>query len=206
MSKKHIKSSGLTHETGANRVIKSAPIKRSRTTICVFCGSMTGSDTRYVVAAKELGSRIVLEQMGLVYGAGNVGLMKALADGAFQHDGAWVEGVIPEALIKKEPPHPKLTQLRKVTTMHDRKRLMYELSDVFVALPGGYGTLDEVFEMITWAQIGLHTKPIYFINIGGFFDSLKLFLEKAAQEKLIRKEHLNLCTFLNSVDEFFENL
>ncbi len=139
--------------------------------ICVFCGSKEGTRPAYAEAAKVLGSLLAREGIGLVYGGGGIGLMKLLAD-AVLDAGGQVTGVIPHALTIQKIAHPRVTDLRIVGSMHERKALMAELSDSFIALPGGYGTLEEFCEVLTWAQLGLHQKPCGLLNVAGFYDPL----------------------------------
>ncbi len=137
--------------------------------VCVFCGSQTGDHPIYADAARQMGKLLAQRHLGLVYGGGNVGLMGVLADAALQAGGE-VIGVIPGGLAERELAHAGLTELHVVPSMHARKVLMAEKADVFVALPGGYGTADELFEILTWRQLGLHAKPIGLLNVAGFFD------------------------------------
>src|SRR6516164_2274986 len=144
--------------------------------ICVFCGSSVGDRPIYLQAALELGRAIAERRLGLVYGGGHIGLMGVLAD-AVLSGGGEVIGVIPQALVDRELAHTGVTELRVVETMHQRKALMADLSDGFLALPGGFGTGDELFEILTWAQLGLHAKPIGVLNVGGYFDPLLAWLD-----------------------------
>ena len=155
--------------------------------ICVFCGSNPGRRPEYAAAARELGSLLAARGLGLVYGGGNVGLMGTVAD-AVLAGGGRVIGVIPRGLVDRELAH-RGTDLRVVGTMHERKQLMHELSDAFVALPGGYGTLDELFEALTWAQLGMHQKPIGLVNTAGYWDHLLGMVDSAAADGLVRPEH-----------------
>ncbi|HEV3083366.1 MAG TPA: TIGR00730 family Rossman fold protein, partial [Gemmataceae bacterium] len=141
------------------------------TTVCVFCGSRSGGQPLYAAAARQLGISLVARGMDLVYGGGHVGLMGILAD-AVLRGGGEVVGVIPQALVERELAQEGLTRLEVVDTMHQRKAAMADLADAFAALPGGYGTADELFEILTWAQLGMHAKPIGLLNISGFFDPL----------------------------------
>ena len=142
----------------------------------------------YAQAVRELGTAVGRHGLGLVYGGGNVGLMGVLADAALEH-GAEVIGVIPQALVDKELAHGRLTQLHVVHSMHERKALMAELADAFIALPGGYGTLEEFCEILTWAQLGLHRKPCGLLNVEGFYDPLLAQIDHAVQARFIRAEH-----------------
>ena len=146
--------------------------------IAVFCGSATGRDPRYVAEARELGRAIAGRGIGLVYGGGSIGLMGAIADAVLEAGGE-VIGVIPRTLWEREVGHRGLTELRIVETMHERKAMMAELADAFVALPGGLGTLEELFEAWTWSQLGLHRKPCAILDANGYYDDLVSFLDKA---------------------------
>jgi uncharacterized protein (TIGR00730 family) len=139
--------------------------------ICVFCGSSQGNRTEYRAAAEELGAELVRRNIGLVYGGGNVGLMGLLADSVLQAGGEAV-GVIPENLMAREVGHNGLTKLHVVHSMHERKTLMADLSDAFIALPGGFGTFEEFCEIVTWAQLGLHAKPCGILNVLGYYTPL----------------------------------
>jgi uncharacterized protein (TIGR00730 family) len=156
--------------------------------ICVFCGSSTGSDPAYTEAAHALGELFAREGIGLVYGGGSVGLMGQLAD-AVLHAGGEVTGVIPHALWAREVGHRGLTDLRIVETMHERKAMMADLSDAFIALPGGLGTFEEIFEIWTWAQLGLHAKPLGFLDVNGYYKPLLEFLDRAVKERFVREEY-----------------
>lgn len=159
--------------------------------ICVFCGSSKGTDPAHLAAAQEVGREFAQRGIALVYGGGNVGLMGALADAALAA-GGHVIGVIPEALLAKEVGHRGLPDLRVVKTMHERKALMAELSDGFIALPGGFGTFEEFFEVLTWSQLGLHAKPCGVLNVAGFFDPLLQLLDHVVAEGFVRAAHREL--------------
>ena len=146
------------------------------TRLCVFCGSRDGNDPRFTDAAIRMGTAIAEAGVGLVYGGGCVGLMGGVADAALAADGE-VIGVIPDGLFSREIAHPGLTELHTVPSLTARKSLMAELSDAFVALPGGYGTLDELFEMVTWAQLGIHAKPCGLLDVAGFWTHLLGFVD-----------------------------
>jgi uncharacterized protein (TIGR00730 family) len=148
------------------------------TSICVFCGSSDGGRAAYGAAACALGRAIAAHGCTLVYGGSNLGTMRRLADAALEAGGR-VVGVIPSQLVERERAHRSLTRLHVVGTMHERKALMVSLSDGFVALPGGFGTLDEFFEVLTWAQLGLHRKPCALLNVDGYFDNLVAMIERA---------------------------
>jgi uncharacterized protein (TIGR00730 family) len=156
--------------------------------ICVFCGSSEGSRPEYRVAAEEMASELVRRSIGLVYGGGNVGLMRIIADAALKAGGEAI-GVIPEHLMAREVGHKGLTKLHVVRTMHERKALMAELSDAFIALPGGFGTLDEFCEVLTWTQLGLHAKPCGILNVLGFYSSLLAMLDHAVEERFLKPEN-----------------
>jgi len=156
------------------------------TRICVFCGSSNGDREVYPQAATAFGSLLAEHDIGLVYGGASVGLMGAVADAVLQANGD-VTGVIPQSLVDKEIAHPSLTSMHIVETMHERKALMAKLSDAFVALPGGIGTLEELFEMWTWAQLGLHEKPCVLLNIAGYYDQLIGFLDKMTDSGYLKE-------------------
>jgi len=154
--------------------------------ICVFCGSTKGDLEVYPEAATALGSLLAAHGFGLVYGGASIGLMGAVADAALQAAGD-VTGVIPQSLVDKEIAHSGLTQTHIVDTMHERKALMAKLSDGFVALPGGIGTLEELFEMWTWAQLGIHDKPCVLLNVAGYYDELIRFLDKMTDSGYLKE-------------------
>jgi uncharacterized protein (TIGR00730 family) len=159
--------------------------------VCVFCGASPGADPAYADAATALGAFLASTGRRLVYGGGHVGLMGAVADAALAGGGT-VVGVIPQSLVEREIAHTGLTELRVVGSMHERKALMAELSDGFVALPGGIGTLEELFEVWTWGQLGLHRKPYGLLNVGGFYDPLLGFLDHLVAQRFVRREHRDL--------------
>lgn len=159
--------------------------------ICVFCGSNTGSKSIYAETSRNLGKLLAQNNIGLVYGGGRVGLMGILADSVLAASGE-VIGVIPKGLFAREVAHEGLTELRFVESMHQRKAMMEELADGFIALPGGYGTCEEFCEMVTWAQLGIHNKPCGVLNIEGFFDSYLSFLDTVVKEGFLRMEHRKL--------------
>ena len=159
--------------------------------ICVFCGSNLGSNPVYRQAAAELGRLLADREIELVYGGGNIGLMGVLADTILEERGH-VIGVIPESLMAKEVGHQGLTELRIVGSMHERKALMADLSDGFIALPGGYGTFEEFCEVVTWSQLGLHTKPCAVLNVEGYFDPLLALFDYAVKEGFLRRENRTL--------------
>ncbi len=156
--------------------------------VCVFAGSAPGARTEYGTAAAALGRALAARGMGLVYGGARVGLMGILADAVLQVGGEAI-GIIPHALVAREVAHAGLTTLHVVETMHERKALMADLADAFIALPGGWGTLDELFEILTWAQLGLHRKPCGLLNVGEFYTPLALFIDQAVTEGFIKPVH-----------------
>lgn len=171
--------------------------------ICVFCGSGIGSSARYEEAARALGARLGELGIGLVYGGASVGLMGVVADAALAAGGE-VIGVIPAALRDKEIAHPGLTELHVVDDMHQRKRRMYDLADGFCALPGGYGTLDEVFEAVTWSQLGLHAegrvKPVVLLDVDDYWQALVAFLDGAVTGGFVKPDNRTLIQRATSVD------
>ncbi len=156
--------------------------------ICVFCGSSPGAKSQYIESAKKLGLELVKNNVDLVYGGGNMGLMGAISQTVLKFGGKSI-GVIPKVIADKVD-HYEISELHLVENMHDRKQKMFELADAFIALPGGFGTLEEVLEIITWAQLGFHHKPIGFLNIAGFFDSLFDFFNISVTQKFIKSEHV----------------
>ena len=149
--------------------------------LCVFCGANAGTRAEYGASARELAAVLARRGLGLVYGGGNVGLMGMLAD-AMLHAGGEVIGVIPQHLVAREVAHRGVTRLHVVDDMHQRKAMMNELSDAFVALPGGFGTLEEFFEILTWSQLGIHRKPSGLLNVSGYYDDLLAMLDHAVTE------------------------
>ena len=159
--------------------------------ICVFCGSARGVRPDYAAAARKLGAMLASRRLTLVYGGGCVGLMGELANSVLDAGGE-VVGVIPRSLVEMEVAHTGVTELHVVDSMHERKALMADLSDGFVALPGGLGTLEELFEILTWAQLGLHEKPCGLLEVAGYFEHLIAFLDQAVEERFLREEHRGL--------------
>ena len=159
-------------------------------TICVYCGSNAGNNPAYAAQAKALGARLAAEGIALVYGGGNVGLMGIVADAVLANGGD-VIGVIPQQLVDWEVAHRGVTRLEVVDSMHTRKARMFELSDGFVALPGGFGTLDEMFEMLTWRQLGLGKKPCAFLDVNGFWQPLMAMLDSMVRERFLHAEQRN---------------
>jgi uncharacterized protein (TIGR00730 family) len=156
--------------------------------VCVFCGSSPGARPAYAEATAEVARALVAEGIGVVYGGGHVGLMGVLADTAMAAGGE-VIGVMPQALVDREIGHTEISELRVVGSMHERKALMADLSDAFIALPGGAGTLEELFEVYTWAQLGLHDKPCGLLDVEDYFSGLVGFLDHAVHERFLREEH-----------------
>jgi uncharacterized protein (TIGR00730 family) len=161
------------------------------TSLCVFCGSSPGHDPVYREAATALGRLFAERGIQLVYGGGNVGLMGTVAQ-AVMAAGGEVVGIIPQALLAREKGHRGVTRLEVVSTMHERKARMAELSDGFIALPGGYGTLEEFCEILTWSQLGIHAKPVALLNVSGFFNPLLDLFEHSQREGFLRPEHRHL--------------
>jgi uncharacterized protein (TIGR00730 family) len=159
--------------------------------VCVFCGSSAGEDVRYLEAADRFGHILARENLELVYGGSRVGMMGRIAAATLQAGGR-VVGVIPGAVMNRELAHQELTELRVVRSMHERKSEMAELSDAFVALPGGLGTLEEFCEVLTWAQLGLHGKPCALLDVGGFFQPLIRFLDHTAREGFMSRAHRDM--------------
>ena len=167
------------------------PTGRSIRSICVFCGAATGRDPRFAAAAAVTGETLARRGIRVVYGGGRLGLMGVLA-GAALAAGGEVVGVIPRGLVDRELAHPALTELRIVEDLHERKAQMAELADGFLALPGGLGTLEELTEVLSWAQLDLHAKPIGLLDVGGYFASLEAFLDRAVAEGFIAGRHRRL--------------
>ena len=159
--------------------------------ICVFCGSSPGARPAYTEAAAELATCLAKQHIGIVYGGSHRGLMGTLADTAFAAGGE-VIGVIPHSMVEKEVAHTNLSDLRIVNSMHERKALMADLADAFIAMPGGFGTLDEFCEILTWAQLGIHNKPAGILNVEGYFDPLLAAIDHAVKEQFIKPAHRNL--------------
>lgn len=173
--------------------------------ICVFCGSNPGADRAYAEAAAELGRTLAGRGITLVYGGGRVGLMGVLADATLASGGR-VTGVIPEALAAKELAHDGLTELRVVGSMHERKALMSELSNGFIALPGGIGTLEEWFEVWTWSQLGFQPKPCGMLNVAGYYDHLLAFLDHMAAERFLAPDHRSMAIVEERADLLLDRL
>ncbi len=173
--------------------------------VCVFCGAHVGTSPAFADGARALGAALGRRGLGLVYGGGNVGLMGILADAALAH-GAAVIGVIPEAMVEKELAHRGVTELRIVRSMHERKATMAELADAFVALPGGYGTLDEFCEVLTWAQLGLHRKPCGLLNIEGYYAPFLAQIDHATRTRFIRPEHRAFLVVAEEANQLLDRL
>ena len=173
--------------------------------ICVFTGSSPGRNDEYRQAAMSFGTALIEAGHGLVYGGAHVGLMGAVADAVLAAGGE-VIGVLPRSLVEHEIAHQGLTELRLTDSMHERKALMAELSDAFVALPGGFGTLDEFFEALTWGQLGLHEKPCGFLNVAGYFDGLLAFIDHAVDERFLRSEQRDSIIVATDVDDLLSSI
>lgn len=173
--------------------------------ICVFCGSSLGARPSYRQAAERLGELLAERGIGVVFGGGCIGLMGALADAAL-HKGGEVIGVIPESLVHREIAHQGVTKLHVVETMHQRKALMADLSDAFIALPGGYGTLEELLEAITWSQLGIQQKPCGLLNIEKYWDGLLAVLDHAVDEQFVRPENAQLVLVAQNPESMIERL
>ena len=171
--------------------------------ICVFCGAANGKSDKYLNQAKVVCQLIANQKIGLVYGGATIGVMGAVANAVLENAGD-VVGVIPKNLIEFEVAHYKVTKLHIVEDMHERKRMMYDFSDAFLVLPGGMGTLDEMFEILTWSQLKLHSKPIYILNEFGFYDSLLDYIRHSHQEGFIKKEHLTLINELKKPEDILK--
>ena len=168
--------------------------------ICVYCGSSEGRDEAYGRQARQLGQLLAERSITLVYGGANVGLMRILADASLAKGGR-VIGVMPKALVAKEKAHSGLSELHVVGSMHERKALMAEFADGFIALPGGAGTMDELFEVWTWGQLGLHGKPCGLLNIASYYDPLVTFLDHAVSEGFVRACHRDMLVIADTVEE-----
>ncbi len=173
--------------------------------ICVFCGSNAGSQNAYLESAEKLGTMLAVRNIRLVYGGANVGLMGMVAN-ACMNNGGEVIGVMPRSLVEAEVAHPNLNDLRVVESMHERKALMAKLSDGFISLPGGIGTLEETFEMFTWAQLGIQGKPIGLLNILGFYDKLFEFLQHVVRQDFLMADHLDMLLMDADVQNLLDKL
>jgi uncharacterized protein (TIGR00730 family) len=173
--------------------------------ICVFCGSVMGKNPIYKQTAHELGLFLVKNQLRLVYGGGKVGLMGVLADAVMQNGGK-VVGIIPQFLIELEVAHSRLSEQIMVKTMHERKKRMTDMADGFIVLAGGIGTMDEFFEILTWAQLGLHKKPVALLNINGFFDKLLDYLDFAIAEGFVKTQCRQILLVDDKIESLFEKM
>lgn len=173
--------------------------------ITVFCGSSSGIEEIYTSQATLLGQTLAKRNIELVYGGANVGLMGAVADGVLNHGGKAI-GVLPNFLRSKEIAHKQLTELILVDTMHERKTKMNDLCDGVIALPGGFGTLDELFEMLTWGQLGLHKKPIAILNIDGYYDALLVFIETMVEKGLLKEVNQQMLLVSDTVDGLLDKM
>ena len=172
--------------------------------ICVFCGSSGGNQEIYAAKARELGQLMAAKGIGLVYGAGGIGLMGTVADSVLEENGE-VIGIIPYALATKERAHISAS-MRVVNTMHERKAMMADLSDAFIALPGGFGTFEELLETITWGQLGIHQKPIGLLNVAGYYDPLLAMIDRGISEGFILPRYRSLLTADSEVEPLLEKL
>lgn len=171
--------------------------------ICVFCGSSTGNQPQYIEATKLLGRALAEKKIKMVYGGGRVGLMGVAADSVLQNGGE-VVGVFPRFLDQKERAHPGLTELILCETMHERKTAMFERAEGFIALPGGFGTLEEIVEVLTWQQLGLHRFPVAFLNIDGFYDHLRQLFSQMEATQFLKPEHKSMALFETDPHELLE--
>ena len=171
--------------------------------ICVFCASSSGNDHIYIESAKLTGQAIASRGIQTIYGGGKVGLMGAVADSAMENGGS-VIGIIPEFMIPHEVAHQEVSELIVVSSMHERKMKMHEMSDAVITLPGGFGTFEELFEILTWIQLGLFQKPVGILNVNGYYDHLEKQLDHMTEEGLLRKQHRPLLHFSSSLEGIFE--
>ncbi len=171
--------------------------------IAVFCGSSAGNDIEYTNAAKKLGQFFALNNVDVVYGGGNVGIMGAIADSVMENGGK-VYGVIPLKLKEKELAHTNITELKVVSNMHERKALMSEMADAFVVLPGGAGTLEEIFEVWTWAQLGFHEKACAFLNVNGFYDKLFEMIDHMCEKQFLKQEYSDMLIKTDNQEELLQ--
>ncbi|MEQ8206088.1 MAG: TIGR00730 family Rossman fold protein [Woeseia sp.] len=172
--------------------------------ICVYCGSSPGVRDDYAGAAKSLAAALTERDLALVYGGASKGIMGVLADAVLDLGGR-VVGVIPQALRDKEIAHPKLSELHVVASMHERKALMAELADGFIALPGGFGTLEEIIETVTWAQLGFHSKPCGLLNVAGYYEPLLAFIDRSVAEGFVRHEHRSILMVEERAESLLES-
>lgn len=175
------------------------------TRLAVYCGSSPGANPAYAAAARALGAEMAARGIGLVFGGGHVGLMGAIADAVLEAGGE-VIGVIPEALRDKELAHQGCTELHVVSTMHERKSLMADYAKGFIAMPGGFGTFDEIFEMLTWGQLGYHTRPCGFLNVAGYYDALFAFLDSCVEARFVTRVHREMIITATEPGELLDGL
>jgi uncharacterized protein (TIGR00730 family) len=173
--------------------------------LCVYCGSARGRSPGYVAAAQELGQALGERRIRLIYGGARIGIMGEVADATMRHGGE-VVGIIPEHLQSSEVGHSGITELKVVDTMHTRKKLMFDMSDAFAVLPGGFGTLDELFEIITWRMLGLHHKPVVIVNIDGYWDGFQTLIDRVIDEGFARPTTRQHFSVVNSVGRLFDIL
>jgi len=173
--------------------------------LAIFCGSSQGNNPRFTLIAQELGKYLALNQIKMIYGGAHVGLMGKVADSCL-HNNGHVVGVIPRFLSQKEIVHEGLTEIIETKSMHERKALMEELADGFIAIPGGFGTLDELFEILTWAQLGLHTKPIGILNVDNFYTPLLNMLETMETNQLLKPIHKNMLLVSETKEELLKKM
>lgn len=173
--------------------------------ICVFCGSSSGKGVNHLIAAQKLGKIIAEENMTLVYGGGNVGIMGELANTVLKYNGK-VTGIIPEDLVTREAALKEVTELKIVKTMHERKAMMSQLSDGFIVLSGGIGTLEEFFEVWTWAQLGIHNKPIGILNVDNYYDKLIEFIDHSVEQEFVNKNNLKMILIDKDVSSLMERM
>lgn len=175
------------------------------TRLAVYCGSSPGGDPAYADAARALGREMAARGIGLVFGGGHVGLMGTIADAVLAAGGEAI-GVIPTALRDKELAHKGCTELHIVSTMHERKALMADLANGFIAMPGGFGTLEEIFEMLTWGQLGYHPKPCGFLNVGGYYDALFVFLDGCVEARFVTRVHRDMIIASSEPDTLLDEI
>lgn len=181
------------------------PGQRPPYNICVFCGSRAGTRPEYLQAAQDLGARLAGEGIGIVYGGSSHGLMGALADSCLEA-GGYIEGVIPDPLFLKEAAHKRLSKRFVVDSMHARKGLMAERANAFIALPGGFGTMEELFEITTWAQLGIHAKPIVLLNVAGFYDTLLALIDSMLAEGFVSTAHRKFLLVRDDIETAISDL
>lgn len=173
--------------------------------ICVYCGSKAGTNPSFSSIAEQLGQLFAKESIQLIYGGGKVGIMGIIAD-AVLNGGGYVQGVIPKSLMEKEVGHTGVQELHITQDMHSRKAMMESLSDAFIILPGGFGTLDELFEIVTWRQLGFHSKPVIILNVDGYFDHLLAFIDSAIQHEFINSNGRDIISVANNIDQVIQKV